>query len=174
MQAARAGIQLEKRNGSCYSQQMQVGFFCCCSTMLSNYWFEWFCRLKIKFLIEYKWVWKISKWQSFSLLTFIRIKMFPNWRSYNIAISFNILYVCVLWERTLGFYFVWFGSSIRMYKYIKIPTEEIFNKLLYFLEALEKLHVGMTTATTRFLVLNTFKTSNHNTLYGLRQCVHMF
>lgn len=104
-------------------------FCCCCSTMLSNYWFEWFFRLKIKFLIEYKWVWKISKWQSFSLLTFIRIKMFPNWSSYSVAISFKILYVHVLWEGALGFYFVWLGSSIRMYKYVKIPTEQIFIKL---------------------------------------------
>lgn len=66
----------------------QVFFCCCCSIMLCNYWFEWFCRLKIKFLIEYKWVWKISNWQSFSLLKFIRVGMLPNWRSCNITISF--------------------------------------------------------------------------------------
>lgn len=102
-QAEGNGSQQEKRKSPlspCYSHSnLQVGFFCCCfSTMLCNYWFEWFCRLKIKFLIEYKWVWKISNWQSFSLLTFITVGMFPNWRSCNITISFKILYAHVLWD----------------------------------------------------------------------------
>lgn len=87
------GSQQEKKGPllPCYSHSnLKAGFFfcCCCSIMLCNYWFEWFCRLKIKFLIEYKWVWKISNWQSFSLLKFIRVGMFPNWRSCNITISF--------------------------------------------------------------------------------------